>query len=171
LQTVQIERLTSDAGERLRSIRLRALGDAPDAFGTTFAEASAEPPESWENQLRQHATFVARAGADDIGLARGTRHDREIDTGYLISMWVAPEARRQGVGGRLIDAVVEWAETAGLKRLILDVAENNLPAMALYDHKSFVPNGIFGALPPPRDHVREIQLELSLLPTRKQLIV
>src|SRR4029077_16637 len=101
LRIVEIERLSAGSGERLRSIRLRALTDAPDAFGTTLEEATAEPRESWECQLEQLATFVATAAGGDIGLARGARHDHAIDTGYLLSMWVAPDARRQGIAAKL----------------------------------------------------------------------
>lgn len=159
---VKIERLESGHGERLRSIRLRALADAPDAFGTTWNEASGEPPESWERQLRQMATYVATAAGRDIGLARGAPHDSAIDSGYLISMWVDPKVRRQGIAARLIDAVVVWARAENLKRLVLDVAESNLPALALYSRKGFMPNGNRGCLEPPREHIREIQLELPL---------
>jgi GNAT superfamily N-acetyltransferase len=162
LQAVKIERLTAGSGERLRSIRLRALTDVPDAFGTTLAEAAAEPRESWESQIEQMATFVATAAGCDLGLARGARHDRLPDTGYLLSMWVAPEARRQGTAAELVGAVIDWARKERLNRLVLDVAENNQPALALYTHEGFVPNGTHGTLPAPRAHVREIQLEMRL---------
>ena len=146
----------------MRSIRLRALADAPEAFATTFDEAAETPVESWERQLQQLATFVATADGSDLGMARGAHHDQLPDSGYLISMWVAPEARRRGVAADLIDAVVGWARTEGFHRLILDVAEGNAPAVALYLRKGFVPNGTFGKMPPPREHIREIQLEMRL---------
>ena len=157
-----IERLTAGDGERLRAIRLRALHEAADAFGTTIEEAAVQTPESWERQLEQLATFVATVDGRDVGLARGARHDHLGDTGYLLSMWVAPEVRRRGVGSELIGAVVDWAKSEELSRLILDVAEGNAPAVALYLHKGFTPNGGVGTLPPPRQHIREIQLELKL---------
>ena len=157
-----IERLSAGDGERLRSIRLRALRDAPDAFGTTLAEAEAEPRERWDAQLKQGATFVAVAGGCDMGLARGSHHDHLSDTGYLLSMWVAPEARRQGIAQGLIDAVVDWARTERLRCLLLDVAEQNAAARAVYIRKGFLPNGTFSTLPPPREHIREIQLELRI---------
>ena len=161
-QPAHIEHLSAGDGERLRAIRLRALRDAPDAFGTTLEEAAARPPESWDRQLEQLATFVATASGCDLGLVRGTPHDHFLDAGYLISMWVAPEARRRGIGSALVDAVVHWARTQGLNRLLLDVGERNTPAIALYTRKGFVPNGEVGALPPPRDHVRELQLVMRL---------
>jgi ribosomal protein S18 acetylase RimI-like enzyme len=105
---------------------------------------------------------VATDGGCDLGLVRGALHDHVRDAGHLISMWVAPEARRQGVGSALIDAVVHWARTRGLSRLVLDVVETNTSAIAVYSRKGFVPNGEVGTLPPPRDHVREIQLVMML---------
>jgi GNAT superfamily N-acetyltransferase len=162
LQPATIERLSAGDGGRLRAIRLRALRDAPDAFGTTLDEATSQPPESWELQLNQLVTFVAAASGCDAGIVRGALHDRFNDTGYLLSMWVAPETRRQGIGSALIDAVVDWARTEGLNYLLLDVAEMNAPAIGLYTRKGFVPNGAFSTLPPPREHVREIQMAMKL---------
>lgn len=161
-QPANIEHLSAGDGERLRAIRLRALRDASDAFGTTLEEAAARPPESWDRQLEQVATFVATVSGSDLGLVAGMPHDHFRDAGYLISMWVAPEARRQGIGSALVDAVVHWARTRELNRLFLDVGEGNAPAIALYTRKGFVPNGEVGTLPPPRDHVREIQFVMRL---------
>ena len=157
-----IERLTPGDGARLRAIRLRALEDAPEAFASTFDEAASRSPEDWERQLHQLPTFVARAEGSDVGLVRAALTDEVRDAAYLISMWVAPEARRHGIGSALIDAIVEWARAQGFKRLLLDVGEANAPAIALYTHKGFTPTGKTGTLPPPRTHLREIQLVMRL---------
>lgn len=159
---VSIERLGPGQGERLRHVRLRALRDSPDAFETTWATVAAFPPEEWERQLDRLATFVAVIDGRDEGLVRGAPHDHDADAGYLISMWVAPEARGRGVGSALVDAVVKWAEGRGSRRLVLDVGEANAEAVSLYASKGFVPTGAQGALPPPREHIREIQMALAL---------
>jgi GNAT superfamily N-acetyltransferase len=78
------------------------------------------------------------------------------------SMWVAANVRRTGVGGVLVDAVIEWARSSGVNRLLLDVADNNAPAIALYARKGFQPNGEVSTFPPPREHIREHQRELRL---------
>jgi hypothetical protein len=48
---VLLVQLTAEEGPRLRAIRLRALLDAPDAFGSTFEETDAQPPESWSKPV------------------------------------------------------------------------------------------------------------------------
>ncbi len=159
---IRIERLSVGDEERLRAIRIRALRDAPEAFETTFEQANAWPFENWQRQLEQLATFVAVVGDLDVGMARGARHDKQDDTACLISMWVAAEARRLGTASALIDAVAGWAREAGFKRLVLDVAEGNAAAAALYSREGFVPTGIVGTLPPPRTHIRETQMALTL---------
>ena len=77
-------------------------------------------------------------------------------------MWVAAEARGQGVGNALVDVVIEYARLSGATRLLLDVADDNRQAIALYTRKGFVPNGKTGSLPAPRHHIREHQRELRL---------
>lgn len=157
-----IERLTPADGARLRAIRLRSLQDAPEAFATTWEEAAGWSLEIWDRHLTERPTFVATARGSDYGLVRGARHEQVKDTAYIISMWVAPEARRQGTGSALVDAIVEWARAQGVMRVFLDVGELNAPAIALYTRKGFVPTGQRSTLPPPRDHVRQIQLVKDL---------
>ena len=159
---MEIERLAADEGLRLRTTRLRALADAPDAFGSTYAEVAARPLESWPKQLQEIAAFVAVKDGEDVGLVRCASDDQHPDTAWLMSMWVAPEARGQGVGEALIDAVIEYARLSGAIRLLLDVGDDNEPAIALYARKGFKPNGATGSLPAPRHHIREHQRELRL---------
>jgi GNAT superfamily N-acetyltransferase len=159
---MRFEQLTQDEGSRLRAIRLRALADAPEAFGTTFEEASANPAEAWGQQVVMLPTFVAVEDGRDVAMVRCTRDQHTADTGWLLSMWVAPEFRRAQVGAVLVDLVVVWARANGICRLLLDVADLNAPAIALYKAKGFVPNGKSGSMPPPRQHVREHQRELQL---------
>ncbi len=160
---MEIQRLTAEEGPRLRTIRLRALRNAPDAFGSTFAEWENRPPEVWSKQLSGTiATFVAVVGDSDIGLVRGAADRNVGDKAWLISMWVAPEARGRGVGEALIDAVVDWARSEGFVALLLDVGDDNAPAIALYTRKGFEPSGEVGTLPTPREHIREHRRVLRL---------
>jgi GNAT superfamily N-acetyltransferase len=159
---MEIQRLSIDEARRLRHIRLRALADTPDAFGSTYAEVAAHPLAEWSKQLQEIATFVAVHDGKDLGLVRCASDEHHHDTAWLISMWVTPEARGQGVGNALIDAVIECACSSGASRLLLDVGDHNQQASALYARKGFQPNGQTGSLPAPRNHIREHQRALRL---------
>jgi GNAT superfamily N-acetyltransferase len=159
---MQVQRLGVDEGPRLRSIRLRALRDAPDAFGTTWREAQTWPPDRWHSQLQTIPTFVALHDGADVGLVRAVEHAEEDDAGFLISMWVAPASRCQGVGEALVDAVISWARARGLHRVYLHVTDQNHAAIRLYAKKGFEPTGVTNAFDPPREHIREHQRVLHL---------
>jgi GNAT superfamily N-acetyltransferase len=134
----RIDRLSPGEGDRWRRIRLRALQEAPYAFGTTYAEASQWTDARWEAQVVEFATFVAVLDGQDVGVARGASHHRS-DARELVSMWVDPAARRMGIGAQLIERVSAWASAAGATMLVLDVVAGNASAIALYDKAGFVP--------------------------------
>ena len=151
----------------VRATRLRALTDTPDAFWTTEAEARAEPRTRWRERLAAPggATFVAVGAGDPtpaLGMVFGGPHHDLPGQAGLYGMWVAPEARRSGVGGRLIRAVIAWARAAGYPRLLLEVGDSNTPAIATYRALGFAPTGRRGAMPAPRDHIAEHELALEL---------
>ncbi|MFT4979728.1 MAG: ribosomal protein S18 acetylase RimI-like enzyme, partial [Myxococcota bacterium] len=147
---VRVTRLHPGEGPRLRALRLRALVDAPDAFGSTAEETATRPPESWRQQLTDLATFVVVVGGEDVGMVRSVLADGSAEDAYLLSMWVAPSARGRGAGDALIAAVIGWSRSVSARRVLLDVADDNAPAIALYARHGFVPTGVVGTLLPPR---------------------
>ena len=150
--------------ERVRTLRLRALADAPDAFWTTLEEERAKDPAGWLRQLarRDAATFIAHEDDRDTGLAVGAPHHEHAGDAGLYAVWVVPEARGRRVGELLIEAVVDWARSAGYQRLRLDVGDSNEPALRLYGRYGFQPTGTTSHFPPPRDHITEHERALDL---------
>ena len=98
---VTIRRIAPGDGKLLADLRLRALADAPYAFGTTHAEASRQSGDDWAELARRRsegnreAAFLAYLGGDPVGMVAGFVDDTSHSVD-LISMWVAPEARRHG---------------------------------------------------------------------------
>lgn len=164
MEAWRIERLAASDWARLRAVRLRALADAPDAFGTTLAQDEGRPLEEWAARLadQQGATFAASADGADIGVVTGHTLAADGNFAGLFGMWVAPSHRRLGVAGALVDAVVGWARDRRCSRLLLDVADANSGAVALYEKKGFRPTGVRGSLPAPRDQILEHQRSLEL---------
>jgi len=162
--SVSIQSLRPTDWERLRSTRLRALADTPDAFGSVLAREQEYGVTTWRERLSgdDRATFVATLpDGSDVGLIGTAPHEGHAG---LFSLWVAPEARGQGVGGALVDAVIDWAKSQNHSKILLDVGDKNTPAIALYVSKGFEPNGVIGTLDPPREHITEHQRVLHLIP-------
>lgn len=159
---MSVELLNPSEGERWRNIRLASLHDAPDAFGSTLADAERHPDVYWSGQVKDIPTWIAVLEGRDAGVVRGVESTEDTDEAYLISMWVAPGARGKTVGSSLIDAVIRWSGSRGFLRLVLDVADYNSPAIALYTRKGFVATGETGTLPAPRQHITEHRMALNL---------
>lgn len=64
-----------------------------------------------------------------------------LDEGYISNVAVHPDARRQGIGDTLIDALAAKAAELELAFLTLEVRESNAPAIALYAKHGFHPVG------------------------------
>lgn len=153
----QIRALTPDCWETFKSVRLRALSDTPDAFGSTLEKELGYTKDDWRKRLERTdcSTFIAVSKENKpIGLITAGPYD---EVGGLFAMWVDPSVRNKGVGGGLVDAVILWAKENDFGQLLLDVADDNLSAIQLYKSKGFSRTGVTGTLPPPRAHIREHQ--------------
>ena len=58
-----------------------------------------------------------------------------------LGLMVAESHRRQGIGWALLEAAVEWARRAGVRKLELHVFPHNAGAIALYERFGFVREG------------------------------
>ena len=144
-----IRKLTEEDIEALWSLRLRALRDSPEAFGSTYEETLQRGMESYRQRLRQpHAeTFFIGAFEEGslvgmVGFFRepGTKSQHK---GYIISMFTAPEQRGKGVGKALVAEAIAQAQTiSGLEQLLLAVVTTNTAASRLYRSLGFEVYGL-----------------------------
>ena len=127
----------------LRSLRLAALREAPQAFSGTLADAESESDASWHVRAQQGAegelSYCAIALWDEepIGMAVGLPDERNAALAYLAGMWVAPGRRRTGVGAALVDAVAAWAGAHGRTTLYAGVLAGNAGASSFYRRIGF----------------------------------
>jgi putative acetyltransferase len=68
----------------------------------------------------------------------------DAETGELKRMFVAPGARGQGLGRRLVAALETEARALGAKRLILETGIRQTAAVALYRGCGFTPIPLYG---------------------------
>ena len=59
----------------------------------------------------------------------------------ILTLAVDPEARRQGVASRLLSRLASELQTAGVAKLFLEVADDNIAAHALYRAHGFTEAG------------------------------
>jgi ribosomal protein S18 acetylase RimI-like enzyme len=140
LAALVIRRLVAADWVAFREIRLAALGEAPEAFGSTASDAEKLDEAEWRRRLEQRAVFVAEVSGQRVGLAAGIGDDQPGEA-ELISMWVAPAFRGHGVGDRLVDAVLTWAAGERFRTLRLWVATGNARAERLYARHGFTRTG------------------------------
>jgi ribosomal protein S18 acetylase RimI-like enzyme len=148
-----------------REIRLRALKESPDAFGSTYEREALYTDDAWQQRLADTANrsldFPLFAEVDGIlvGLAWG-RVSREVpERANLYQMWVDPEYRGRGIGRMLVDAVITWAREKDLDALELDVTISNAPAVRLYRRAGFV---VFGEPEPLRPGSKLLEQAMRL---------
>jgi GNAT superfamily N-acetyltransferase len=139
-----VRRARADEWEALREIRLAALTDSPDAFGSTLEEERDADEARWrgwvtgEGWAGDVATFLADGPGPLLGMATGYRPDDRPTTGWLFAMWVRPERRGEGIGRQLVAAVEQWAISLDIDQLFLHVTDGNDGAMRFYASCGFV---------------------------------
>lgn len=158
----KIEKLLPADATRFKNIRLRSLKDSPEAFGTRFEVASTWDKDNWISQVEKLNTFIASVDGNDVGVARSMKDESSSEVGWVISMWVAPEARGKKVASQLLRSIIEWAKNENITLLKLDVVDTNKAAISLYEKHGFFANGVSGNFPKPRGHITEHQRELRL---------
>ena len=145
--TLGVRLLGSEDWPVWRELRLRALEDSPEAFGSTLAEVLArDTEEHWRQGVSAPMVpVVAELDGALCGMARLMLPQTPGDRAELISVWVAPEGRGQGVGRALVRAAVDHlAALDPTMRLRLAVVESNTPARRLYERCGF---GVTGRNP------------------------
>jgi ribosomal protein S18 acetylase RimI-like enzyme len=148
---VLLRKVTSDEWRDWRALRLLALEESPDAFGSTLAswQGAGDTEERWRARLDDvPCNLLAvdeRTGAI-VGQASGTAVDDD-GAAELISMYVHPDARGTGAGRALIEAIAEWAVAEGARELTLSVKRDNTLARNLYLRHGFVDHGEDGDEP------------------------
>jgi RimJ/RimL family protein N-acetyltransferase len=140
---IKIRRLQPADAARYREIRLAGLRSSPEAFGSTYETESAQPLSSFSERLSSSAVFGAFRGEELLGIAGffARKGVKEAHKGLLWGMYVRPEARKAGVGRRLVEAVIDFARQH-VELLQLSLVKENEQARRLYARLGFVEYGV-----------------------------
>ena len=148
---VTIETVTPKNIFVFKEARLRALQDSPTAFSSTYAREVKLTDAEWMERARQsdgvkRVMYMALEDGAVCGIAGAMRDEDDVSRAALISMWTAPTHRQRGVGRMLVEQVIAWARSRGVKVLTLMVTSVNPTATKFYEQLGFVRTGKDGAL-------------------------
>lgn len=146
--TPTVRRFSADEWRVYRALRLHALRDAPDAFGSTLAREEAFPDDEWVQRLERGAgsplefPLLVEDAERPIGLA-WVRIDPTDDDiiAELFQVWVDPTYRRRGVGRLIVESALDWARSTGKRQMMLSVAIGPGSALEFYRQLGFIEMG------------------------------
>ncbi|HSE93305.1 MAG TPA: GNAT family N-acetyltransferase [Methylomirabilota bacterium] len=144
---MEIRMLSAPDTDAWLRLRVRALRDHPDAFGRAAEEA--DTAEEWRRRFEtnENGREGFLLGAFEVGLVgavgcQRARGQRVRHAAMLWGMYVAPEARRRGIGAALLDAAIARARAwPDLDHLTLGVMRHQTPARRLYLSRGFGTTG------------------------------
>jgi len=125
----------------LRELRLQALSEAPDAFGSTYERELARTPSDWQRWMSPGVTFILCEPAGARGMVAAVRDETDLAVVHLMAMWVHPAIRGSGAADELVAAVVAWAASEGAGLVRLKVIDGNDRARSFYERIGFIPTG------------------------------
>lgn len=149
---VEVRTITPDDWQAWRELRLAALQQSPEAFGSRYDDWVNASEVAWRRRLSDGPMFViASVAGEPCGLAAGHIDDASGQR-FLISLWVRPSCRRKGVAEALIGAVAQWAKVES-DHLYLNVRVDNDAARSLYEKLGFL---VVGPAPHEEDEPPEL---------------
>lgn len=95
--------------------------------------------EDYAGKLSGKATrFEAWSGDELVGLVAAYCNDRERCVAFITSVSVLKGWQGRGIAASLVQQCIAHAKASGMRRISLQVASDNLPAIGLYEKCGFV---------------------------------
>ena len=154
MDVLQLDSTNATHVAQFSVIRLRALQTDPAAFDSTYERELAFGDAEWRARLSSfagHPRAVFTVAAAATGGRAGPATNETVDAPVGIvgvglnepadatiwGMWVAPEGRRRGIAGQLLDSAEAWTAESGATTATLWVHRSNNGAQALYRSRGY----------------------------------
>jgi ribosomal protein S18 acetylase RimI-like enzyme len=126
-----------------REIRLESLQRNAEAYTSSYEDESALPLASFEETVSSSVVFAACQGAAVLGIAALTpqRGRRKAHKGVVWAVYVREPARKMGIGRRLTESVIGYAQQH-FDLILLNVNTDNHSARNLYESCGFSEYGV-----------------------------
>jgi GNAT superfamily N-acetyltransferase len=135
--TLTIARCGPHDWEGLRTIRLEALSDTPEAYGSTYEESVRWSDSQWKNAASTRLYYLAYRDRRVVGMVSGGLNDAHPGTRWLYGMYVTPSERGAGTAAQLVQSIGDWATSQGVQEIYLHVGSSVPRARAFYEKVGF----------------------------------
>lgn len=121
----------------LCAIRLEALRDTPQAYGSTYDQAVTWSHHQWVRAAAERNYYLAERDGVVVGMVSGGPNESHPGTHWMYGMYVSPDVRGSGIAQLLVDEVSEWARGEGASALFLHVTASLTRARSFYEKAGF----------------------------------
>jgi len=136
--SIEIVTATADHVDRLRALRLAALKDTPDAFGSKYEDEVNKPISEWQGRLKNtHWCFVVSDGVD-VGLLAVDKAEKDRNSDcWLSSWWIKDALRGSGIPKLMLTWLEQLCRENNWKKIGLGVWPENIRAITAYEKLGF----------------------------------
>jgi ribosomal protein S18 acetylase RimI-like enzyme len=141
--SVEIVQLPPEDWQAYRKIRLEALQNDPQAFGSSYQETLTRPDAYWQGRLAEAAQgthswlLFARENGVLVGTIGAFLNDAQNEA-EIIAVYVTPAKRGRGIARALLERILqEVQKVPTVRKAILGVNRSQAAALALYQSFGF----------------------------------
>jgi RimJ/RimL family protein N-acetyltransferase len=136
--------------EAFKSLRLEALREHPEAFGSDYEEDSRQPESFWIDRVEKSVdnpygcAIIAESGTELAGMVGVWRQER-VKRRHCAGIWgvyVRPAYRGQRLMDRMIGQAIDWCRGNQVRIVSLTVGTHNGPAIRCYLRCGFTVYGV-----------------------------
>lgn len=143
MDSIEILSLKPEDWQQYRELRLRALKEEPQAYGSSYEENAKHAGSYWRERLEDTVRtdtqwlVFAKMDGDLVGMV-GAFAEKESDNAHVIAVYVVPEARGKGVSKLLMKELLARIKTnEKIKNIVVDVNPDQEAALNLYKKSGF----------------------------------
>lgn len=131
-----------------RGLRLEALKNHPESFGSGFTDYEDKPDEYWSERLNfnpnEQAIYFAEHSSAMVGMCGIHRSlaPKLQHSATIFGVYVRPQWRGQKISQRMIEACLQWASLRGIIIAKLAVVTENQAAIKSYSAMGFTIYGV-----------------------------
>lgn len=142
-ETLEIVTLAVDEWPAYKQLRIEAVSDSPQAFGSNREQQLTHPDSFWQKRLEDAALgqgqwlLFARCNGALAGMIGAYQDEETPQEATVISVYVSPSARGRGISTLLMRAILDELRKAGIQKAWIGVNIEQKAALHLYLKSGF----------------------------------